>query len=83
MSVNDPLATIKAKNKLSDIELHADLDSASADFASKMMLKAPELKEITSAEELDGLVKAIKTGTASNNQLTKFIGIADKVLAKV
>ena len=83
MSQNDPLLKIKAQNKLRDIELQADLEGAKSDFASKMILKAPELKEITTEEELETLVSAIKAGTASNNQLTKFVNIANKILSKV
>lgn len=83
MASNDPLLKIKANNKLSDIQLKADLTSEAEDFASKLVLKAPELKQITTPEELKGLIDAIKAGTASNNQLTKFVKIADKILSKL
>jgi hypothetical protein len=83
MAEADPLLKIKAKNKLSDIELKADLEGVGKDFNALMNLKAPELKQIVSPEELNGLITAIKAGTASNNQLTKFIGMADKLLAKL
>jgi hypothetical protein len=83
MAETDPLLKIKAKNKLSDIELQADLAGVSKDFNALMILKAPELKQIVSPEELKALIDAVKAGTASNNQLTKFIGLADKVLAKI
>jgi hypothetical protein len=74
---------IEAKSKLSTIELKQDLATIQKDFASTWILKAPELKEITTPDELQGLVDAIKAGTASNNQLTKFVNIANKVLSKI
>jgi hypothetical protein len=83
MADNDPLLKIKAKNKLSDIELQAELEGIGKDFRALMNLKAPELQQIVSPEELDGLIAAIRAGTASNNQLTKFISLADKLLAKI
>lgn len=83
MADSDPLLKIKANSKLSDIELKGDLAGVGKDFNALMNLKAPELKQIVSPEELKGLIAAIKAGTASNNQLTKFIGLADKLLGKI
>lgn len=83
MADADPLLKIKANQKLSDLELQADLKSVGDDFAKLMTLKAPEIKEIVSEAELKGLIGAIKAGTASNNQMTKFIDLANKVLAKI
>ena len=83
MANNDPLLKIKANNKLSDVELQADLAGVGKDFNALMNLKAPELKQIVSPEELKSLIAAVKAGTASNDQLTKFIGLADKLLAKI
>jgi hypothetical protein len=83
MADNDPLLKIKAKNKLSDIELQADLAGVGKDFNALMNLKAPEMKQVVSPEELKTLIDAVKAGTASNNQLTKFIGLADKLLGKI
>jgi hypothetical protein len=83
MASTDPLLKIKANNKLSDIELQGDLAGVGKDFNALMTLKAPELKQIVTDEELKSLIAAIKAGTASNNQLTKFIGLADKVLQKI
>jgi hypothetical protein len=83
MASNDPLLKIKANNKLSDIELQADLAGVGKDFSALMNLKAPELKQIVPPDELKSLIAAIKAGTASNNQLTKFIGLADKLLVKI
>ena len=83
MASNDALLKIKANNKLSDIQLKTDLASEAEDFASKLILKAPELNQITTPEEMKDLIDAIKAGTASNNQLTKFVKIADKILSKL
>ncbi len=83
MADSDPLLKIEANNKLSDIELQADLAGVGKDFNALMNLKAPELNEIVSPEELKILIGAIKAGTASNNQLTKFIGLANKLLGKI
>lgn len=83
MADNDPLLKIKANQKLSELELQADLNQVGADFAKLMVLKAPELKEIVSETELKSLIDAIKAGTASNNQMTKFINAANKVLGKI
>ena len=74
---------IDAKSKLSTIELQQELATTQANFASLWILKAPELKEIVTPEELKGLVDAIKAGTASNNQLTKFVNIANKIIGKI
>jgi hypothetical protein len=71
---------IEAKSKLSTIELQQDLATTKENFASLWILKAPELKQIVTPEELKGLVDAIKAGTASNNQLTKFVNVANKIL---
>lgn len=83
MADNDPLLKIKANQKLSDLELQADLNQAGGDFAKLMVLKAPDITEIVSEAELKTLIDAIKAGTASNNQMTQFINAANKVLAKV
>jgi len=83
MADNDPLLKIKANQKLSDLELQADLNQVGTDFAKLMVLKAPEIKEIVSETELKGLIDAIKAGTASNNQMTKFINAANKVLGMI
>ena len=66
MASNDALLKIKANNKLSDIQLKTDLASEAEDFASKLILKAPELNQITTSEEIKGLIDAVKAGTASN-----------------
>jgi hypothetical protein len=83
MASTDPLLKIEANNKISDLQLKADLEGVGNDFNALMTLKAPELKQIVSPEELEALITAIKAGTASNNQLTKFIGMANKLLAKL
>ncbi len=74
---------IEAKSKLSTIELQQDLATTQQEFASLWILKAPELQQIVSPEELKGMVDAIKAGTASNNQLTKFVNIANKLLSRI
>ena len=74
---------IEAKSALSTIDLKQDLATTQEGFASLWILKAPELKQIVTPEELKGLVDAIKAGTASNNQLTKFVNIANKILTKI
>ncbi len=74
---------IDAKSKLSTIELQRDLATTNEGFASLWILKAPELKQIVTPDELKGLVDAINAGTASNNQLTKFVNIANKILSKI
>jgi hypothetical protein len=74
---------IEAKSKLSTIELQQELATDQTGFASLWILKAPELKQIVTPDELKGLVDAIKAGTASNNQLTKFVNIANKILSKI
>ena len=83
MSDIDPLANIEAKNKLREVELKADLESAQQDLAKAMVLKAPEVKELTTEAELKTLIDAINKGTADNNQLTKFVTIANKFLGKI
>jgi len=83
VAATDPLLKLEANNKLSDLELQADLAGVGKDFAALMTLKAPELKEVISDAELKSLIDAIKAGTASNDQLTRFIGLANKVLQKI
>ena len=83
MAGSDPLLKIEANNKLSDLELKAELEGVGKDFAALMTLKAPELKQEVSETDLKALIDAIKAGTAGNNQLTKFVGLANKLLQKV
>jgi hypothetical protein len=81
--MSDLEAKIDAKNKLREVELAADLKSTQEDFAKLFILKAPEIKEITTEAELETLIAAIKNGTAKNEQLTKFVTIANKFLKKI
>lgn len=79
----DPIATLRAQTKLDNLELKADLANLDATLTDLFEVKVPEIKDITNREELKGLIAAVKKGTADNNQLAKFIGIADTILKKL
>ena len=79
----DPIARLEAQTKLDNLALKTDLTNLDATLKDLFEVKAPEIKDITTPEELKGLIAAVKRGTADNNQLAKFIGIANTILGKL
>jgi hypothetical protein len=79
----DPILKQEAQTKLDNIAVKADLEKLDATLSELFNVKVPELKTITTEDELRTLIDAVKKGTADNKRLTKFIGIANKVLAKI
>jgi hypothetical protein len=79
----DPILKMQADVQLQNIALKADLDNLAATLNDLFQVKVPELKTITTPEELQTLIAAVRRGTASNEQLTKFIGIANAILSKI
>jgi hypothetical protein len=77
--VIDAISKVEAQTKLANIELRADLANLDIGLKNLFEMKAPALKEITTPEELKRLITAIRGGTAGNQELTKFIHIADEV----
>ena len=72
-----------AEKKLRLLKLKSELAATTKELTGLFAMKVPEFKTITTEEELETLIEAIDKGTASNNQMTKFIGIADKILSKI
>lgn len=84
MSSNvDPILQEKALTKLDNLKAKAELDDFDALVTKLFAMKSPADKEVTSKEELKSLITAIKQGTADNNRMAKFIGFANKILAKL
>lgn len=79
-TVVDAISKIEAQTKFANIQLKVDLANLDTALKSLFEVHAPALKEITTVEELKRLITAIRGGTAGNQELTKFIHIADEVL---
>ena len=79
----DPLAKIEAQTKLRNLELKAELNNLDAALDALFNVRAPEIKQITNPEELKGLIQAVRQGAADNNQLARFIGLANQILNKL
>lgn len=79
----DPIARIEAQTKLDNLALKADLDNLDATLNKLFNVTAPEIKDITTPEELKSLIAAVEKGTADNNQLAKFIDVANRILNKL
>lgn len=73
-------AKSKAQTILENIALKADLDDLDATINNLFFVKAPDLKTVITPNELKSLISAVKQGTADNEELTRFIGIAGKIL---
>lgn len=82
---NNEAATLKfnAEKKLRLLKLKAELAKTTKELTELFAMTVPEFKTITTEEELETLIEAIDKGTASNNQMTRFLGIANKILSKV
>ncbi len=80
---SDPILKIEAQTKLDNLALRADLDHLEATTRELFTIKVPELKTITTEEELRNLIEAVRAGTADNERLTKFIRIAGEILERV
>ena len=80
---SDPILKVKAQTKLDNIAAKADLNKLGTALDSLFDITVPELKTITTKDELRSLITAIKAGTARNAELTKFVQIADTILSKI
>jgi hypothetical protein len=78
----DPIVALEAQTKLKNLALNADLKDLDATLPV-FEAKAPELKQITTPDELKTLIAAVQRGTADNEQLAKFIDIANRLLKKL
>jgi len=77
------LAKIEAQTKLDNLAVKLDLQNLDATLRDLFEVKAPEIKGVTNPEELKTLIAAVRKGTADNNQLAKFIDVADRILKKL
>jgi hypothetical protein len=76
----DPLRKLEAQRKLENLALQAGLTNLDAALAKLFTVTAPDLKTITTEQELRALIEAVRSGTADNNRLARFIEIATRVL---
>lgn len=79
----DPIAQIQAQRLLTDLSVKTDLGNLDTTLTQLFTVTAPEIKETTTPAELKTMIQAIQQGTADNNQLAKFIGVADRILQKL
>ena len=78
-----PIEQIEAQRKLTELSLKTDLTDLDASLGKLFNVTAPEIREITTPAELKSMIQGVQQGTADNNQLAKFIGIADQLLRKL
>lgn len=78
-------ATLKfqSEKKLRLLKLKGELGKTTKELTELFAMEVPEFNTITTEEELATLIEAVDRGTASNNQMSKFLGIANKLLSKV
>ena len=77
------LQKIEAQNKLKELRLKAELTDLDAKLDALFEIKVPELKQLTTPEELKELIGAIQQGTAKNRKLERFLTLANTILSKL
>ena len=78
-----PLRKIEAQTKLKNLKLKAELDNLDAALNKLFAITVPELKTLTTPQELKSLIEAIEQGTADNQRLERFIILANTILSKL
>lgn len=81
--MSDPILLIEAQIKLQNIRLKLELDQTATDLTELLSIRVPNFTQITTPQELEALIDAVKNGTAGNTKLSRFIEIAEKILSKI
>lgn len=70
---------IKAQTVIDNLELDAELSDLRVKLEEKFAMAPPAAQEGVAREEVEGLVREIKTGTADNNKISRFLELAGKL----
>jgi hypothetical protein len=74
-----PSLQAQAQSQLNSIAARLDLSRMDATLAIMFNVSAPELRVLTTPAEMGALIEAVRSGTANEAQLNRFVELVNHI----